>query len=282
MFGRNSFEFPKGNSREEENNHDKENDFSEELKLKSEEFKEELRDLGGKIKNLVEALSGTRIPYNSYDKKSIGNTEADYLEDTSFDKKLDNLNACLDNINSDEGDSISWLKNYNNIKEAINYIYDRFNSTGYLSDRGKGGDVLKNDFPEIAAKIDNIMAKISEMDKITVSLDNRLGAQDMFKKMDNKRLSSWDKYISKISRVSKSGQIGFNSLEIWKYRTSEELAKNLEKFLDNDLVNSIDEVQKNEKFSEEEKNERINALQRLMTGGREYLDEFKKLMESKE
>ncbi len=282
MFGRNSFEFPKGNSREEENNHDKENDFSEELKLKSEEFKEELRDLGGKIKNLVEALSGTRIPYNSYDKKSIGNTEADYLEDTSFDKKLDNLNACLDNINSDEGDSISWLKNYNNIKEAINYIYDRFNSTGYLSDRGKGGDVLKNDFPEIAAKIDNIMAKISEMDKITVSLDNRLGAQDMFKKMDNKRLSSWDKYISKISRVSKSGQIGFNSLEIWKYRTSEELAKNLEKFLDNDLVNSIDEVQKNEKFSEEEKNERINALQGLMTGGREYLDEFKKLMESKE
>lgn len=281
MFGRNGFEFPKGNLKEE-NNYDEESNFSEELKLKSEEFKEELQNLGSEIKNLVEALSGVRIPYNSYDKKNIGNPEASYLEDTSFDKKLDNLNICLDNINSNEGDSISQIKNYNDIKETINYIYDRFNSTGYLSDRGKGGDVLKNDFPEIAAKIDSIMAKISEINKITVSLDNRLGAQDMLKKMDNKRLSSWDKYISKIAYVSKSGKIGFYSLEIGTFHTPKELVENLEKFLDNDLKNSIDEVQKNEKFSEEEKNERMDTLQGLMIGGREYLDEFKKLMESKE
>lgn len=281
MFGRNGFEFPKGNLKEE-NNHGEENNFSEEFKLKSEEFKEELQNLGSEIKNLVEALSSVRIPYNSYDKKNIGNPEASYLEDTSFDKKLDNLNICLDNINSNEGDSISQIKNYNDIKEKINYIYDRFNSTGYLSDRGKGGDVLKIDFPEIAAKIDSIMAKISEINKITVSLDNRLGAQGMLKKMDNKRLSSWDKYISKIAYVSKSGKIGFYSLEIGTFHTPKELVENLEKFLDNDLKNSIDEVQKNEKFSEEEKNERMDTLQGLMIGGREYLDEFKKLMESKE
>lgn len=279
MFGKISFESLKGNSKEKE--HDcGEDSFSEELKLKLKNFKVSLRELGNEGGALSEALAEARIPSNSYDKKNIGNPDVDYLKDTGFAKKIENLQNYLDNINSDEGDSISWLKNYDHIKEDVKYIYDRFNYSGYLSDRNHGGDVLKNDFPEIAIKLDDLMAKMPEIDKMTVSLNNRLYAQDMFKEMEKKKSLFRDKYISEIRYISNSGRIGFNSFEIGSYRTPEELVKNLEKFLDNDLKENINKIQENESFNEEEKNKRIEIFQGLIVGGREYLDEFKKLMES--
>lgn len=277
MFEKSSFESHNLSSTEKEN-HFEENNFSEELKLKLEEFKGKLQDFGGETEELIAALAEARIPHNRHDKESAGNLEADYLEDIGFIKKFDNLTVYLDNINSDETDSVSLLKKYNDIKEEIKYIHDRFNDSGYLSDKGQGGDVLKNDFPELATKVNGLMAKIPELDRMTVSLNNRLYAQEIFKDMDSKGASYWGEYISKIRYISKNGQLGFNSLEIGKFRTPEELVENLEKFLDNDLKDSVNKVQESENFDDKEKAERIEALQGLIAGGREYLDELKKLI----
>lgn len=241
---------------------------------------ENLRGFSVEINDLVEALSQARIPYNSYDKEKIGNDEADYLEDMGFINKIDNLQAYLYNIEDSNDDPAILLKNYSSIKDEIKYIQDRFNSAGYLSDRNKGGDMLKNDFPEIAEKINSLMTEMSELDVITASLGNRLSAQEKFKELSNTR-SGLGEYISKINYISKNGNLGFNSLNIGTFHSKEELVVKLEKFLNEDLKNSISEIKENDNFSEEEKENRLAAVQGLIVGGQEYLDEFKSLMESR-
>ena len=277
MFEKNNFGFQKGSSVENESSKG-ENNFSKEFLSKLEEFNGKFNGFGTEINSLVEALSQTRIPYNSQDKENIGNDEAEYLEDMGFINKIDNLQAYLYNIEDSKGDPAVLLKNYTNIKDEIKYIHDRFNSAGYLSDRNKGGDVLKNDFPEIAEKIDSLVAKISELDVITASLDNRLAAQENFKELSNNH-SGLGEYISKINYISKDGNLGFNSLNIGTFHGKEELVAKLEKFLNEDLKNSINEIKENTNFSEEEKEKRLVAVQGLIIGGQEYLDEFKSLIE---
>lgn len=255
--------------------------LSEEFQLKLNEFKEKKQKLNNGVNALTDTLYEARIPYNSLDKKKASDPESGYLEDMGFAKSIKNLQIYIDNESDNDSDPAVCLKNYKDIKTEIEYIYQRFNSLGYLSDKNKGGDILKNDFPEVSEKIDNLMSEISQIDSITVSLDNRLDAQKEFERMGGKALSRPEKCIPAIHYISDNGRPGFCSFDIGTYRNPKELIANLEKFLD-DSNKKIEEIEGNDNFNEEEKEKRLKVLQGSIAGGKEYLDEFKRLAESQQ
>lgn len=275
MFKENNFGFQKKELVKNENN------FSKEFLSKLEEFNEKFKDFDLETNDLIDIISQTRIPYNSHDKEKVGNDETEYLEDMGFINKINNLQAYLYNIEDGADAPDVLLKNYYQLKDEIKYLHDRFNSTGYLSDKNKGGDILKNDFPEIAAKIDSLMNKISELDVVVVSLGNRSEAQEKFNEL-GKSHSNFGEYIPRIIYIYKDGNIGFNSINIGTYHNPGELVVKLEKYLNEDLKNSFKEIQENNNFSEEEKEKRLDVVKGLIIGAQEYLDEFNNLIECEE
>lgn len=260
-----------------------EDSFSPELNKKTKDFIENFDKIKGDLRNLAESLIKIKIPYNKYDKDRMSTGDNSIITDASLLKESNELNSWIDKIEKDYHNSmLGMLISYSQINSKLDFINNRF-QYGYLSDfsnEDKKG-ILRRDFPEIASQIDSLISKISELNKLFVSIDNRFKAQEKFKEM-KKGFGGSDEWIPMISHINADAEsmIIYNSAKVGFYGTPQELSNNLERFITEKVQKEwTHEVENNPEFNEEEKNKRKEFYNGFVVGAKEYLDELNNIIQ---
>lgn len=256
------------------------NNLSPEFNEKINEFKESFEKIKGDFKDLAESLVEAKIPYSRNDKYLKDNGRIGVPVDSAVVKQAEELTLYTDKIGGDYENVKELLHDFYELKDRFNYINNRFNIYGYW-EGGNKDDAFKKDYPEIASKINSLSNKIPELNILLATIHNKFNALNKFKEL-KEGLGGRDKWISDIRHVDEKGEfIRSNSIDIGFCNSPEELSKNLDRILKEEVeIKSVSMVENATTLTDEEKERRKEFFRRFAIGAREYLEEFNNLIKN--